>query len=362
MSEQKIGCVPDGYMPIPTAEQIADALENVRSYHDLGAELIAPELLANLLASTTVKAEQVQCDPRDIAGDTGRAEVDAMIGRLTSADPDFNDCADAAALLRRLVMEEISGPSGYATWRDAAVAERVKRVAMKPNENIVQIAHEGLEVYAGPNMNERKVCAEIIRLAEFYSTEQTPSLPAAGSSDLTAVRCQCCANEYPHDSYDAGFIAGSGMCQVCDAAMPPKDLPAAGSAELPEPDFALDGGSQPCYYAETVQRIVAALSAQQSAPWAPSGADYDRAIHRNPDAKAWADFFIATFPGQADKHDLMLGWFANAMMAVHDHLEAQQSAHVSVPMELLRSVCSNLPEKMKPARRELRALLNGGEA
>jgi len=42
-------------------------------------------------------------------------------------------------------------------------------------------------------------------------------------------------------------------------------LPAAGSAELPEPDFTLDGGSQPCYYAETVQRIVAALSARQSA-------------------------------------------------------------------------------------------------
>lgn len=39
-------------------------------------------------------------------------------------------------------------------------------------------------------------------------------------------------------------------------------LPAAGSAELPEPDFTLDGGSQPCYYAETMQRIVAALSAQ----------------------------------------------------------------------------------------------------
>ncbi|MGY2437507.1 hypothetical protein ACW4FQ_30690, partial [Escherichia coli] len=38
-----------------------------------------------------------------------------------------------------------------------------------------------------------------------------PSLPAAGSADLTAVRCQCCATEYPHDSYDAGFIAGSGM-------------------------------------------------------------------------------------------------------------------------------------------------------
>lgn len=62
----------------------------------------------------------------------------------------------------------------------------------------------------------------------------------------------------------------------------------------------------------------------QPSDWQPSGADYDRSIHSNPDAKAWADFFVATFPGLADKHDLMLGWFANAMMAMHDHLKAQQ--------------------------------------
>lgn len=69
---------------------------------------------------------------------------------------------------------------------------------------------------------------------------QAPSLPAAGSEELTAVRCQCCSTEHPHDSYDAGFIAGSGMCQVCDAAMPPKDLPAAGSADQPYPDGIAD--------------------------------------------------------------------------------------------------------------------------
>lgn len=32
--------------------------------------------------------------------------------------------------------------------------------------------------------------------------------------------------------------------------------------ELPEPDFALDGGAQPCYYAETVQRAIAQLRAE----------------------------------------------------------------------------------------------------
>lgn len=166
----------------------------------------------------------------------------------------------------------------------------------------------------------------------------------------------------------------------------------------------------------------AALSAQQSDPWAPSDADYDHAIHRNPDARAWADFFVATFPGQADKHDLMIGWFANAMMAMHDHLKAQQpefccelsykaakeaawgardltqckcdhneycdhcwpadfrpggkwhgkfvarqSAHVSVPRELLERICWSVISSSdlhthNEAVRELHALLNGGEA
>lgn len=40
--------------------------------------------------------------------------------------------------------------------------------------------------------------------------------------ELTNVRCVC-GDEYPHDSYGAGFIAGSGMCENCDAAIPPKD-------------------------------------------------------------------------------------------------------------------------------------------
>jgi hypothetical protein len=50
--------------------------------------------------------------------------------------------------------------------------------------------------------------------------------------------------------------------------------------------------------------------------------DYDRSIHSNPDAAAWAAFFIKTWkeirtdapPDEA----WMLGWFANAMMAMHD--------------------------------------------
>ena len=51
---------PLGYMPIPTAEQLAEALAKVRCFHDLSAELIAPELLANLLAALSHGRENVR--------------------------------------------------------------------------------------------------------------------------------------------------------------------------------------------------------------------------------------------------------------------------------------------------------------
>ena len=49
---------PLGYMPIPTSEQLADALAKVRCFHDLSAELIAPEMLANLLAALAASTGQ----------------------------------------------------------------------------------------------------------------------------------------------------------------------------------------------------------------------------------------------------------------------------------------------------------------
>ena len=55
-------------------------------------------------------------------------EIERVIARLDSSDPDFDDCADAVALIHRLAAE-IKGPDGYATWRDAAIAERVRRVS-----------------------------------------------------------------------------------------------------------------------------------------------------------------------------------------------------------------------------------------
>lgn len=63
--------------------------------------------------------------------------------------------------------------------------------------------------------------------------------------------------------------------------------------------------------------------------------DYDMSIHSNPDAQAWAKFYVKTreryereHPGQRyDDEEMMLGWFANAMMAMNDHIKGN---HVAV--------------------------------
>lgn len=74
--------------------------------------------------------------------------------------------------------------------------------------------------------------------------------------------------------------------------------------------------------AEALMPFVAAMqAAPEGVEWVAAGGDYDRNIHCNPDAKAWADFFVATYPGLATHHGTMIGWFANAMMAMHDHLK-----------------------------------------
>jgi len=42
-------------------------------------------------------------------------------------------------------------------------------------------------------------------------------------------------------------------------------------------------------------------------------------IHDNPDAKAWAEEFAKHF--DLPDVETMIGWFANAMMAMHDHVK-----------------------------------------
>lgn len=55
--------------------------------------------------------------------------------------------------------------------------------------------------------------------------------------------------------------------------------------------------------------------------------DYDQNIHSDPDALKWAKFFVETCDKNGFPHppeDLMHTWFANAMMAMHDHMEGKR--------------------------------------
>lgn len=86
------------------------------------------------------------------------------------------------------------------------------------------------------------------------------------SNELTDVRCPCGA-EFQADSYDAGFIAGSGMCQNCDAALPPKDIctcPSGdGSLSHPcpaHPAVEQAGGDERDFQAEGAQEVPSPVS------------------------------------------------------------------------------------------------------
>lgn len=47
---------------------------------------------------------------------------------------------------------------------------------------------------------------------------------------------------------------------------------------------------------------------------------YDMSIHTNPDAMAWTKFFREINPDCNVDDDVMLAWFSNSMMAMHDYL------------------------------------------
>ena len=55
-----------------------------------------------------------------------------------------------------------------------------------------------------------------------------------------------------------------------------------------------------------------------------NASDYDHRIHSCPDARVWAKFFMdckREWGWEVDE-EAMRGWFANAMMAMHDHIRA----------------------------------------
>lgn len=63
--------------------------------------------------------------------------------------------------------------------------------------------------------------------------------------------------------------------------------------------------------------------------------DYNLSIHTNPDARAWAAFFKKTCDdlGKECDEEWMIGWFANAMMAMHDFQHIQRQLSLGAPQQ-----------------------------
>ncbi len=114
-----------------TASRIAEleaALPDLPQAHVTYADHSYPAYSAAQMKAYAIAALSAPAAPESAAGDTGNAEADRTIDRLMSSDPDFEDCSDAALLIRKLVIEH-KGPEGFATWKDAAMAERVANKA-----------------------------------------------------------------------------------------------------------------------------------------------------------------------------------------------------------------------------------------
>jgi hypothetical protein len=88
--------------------------------------------------------------------------------------------------------------------------------------------------------------------------------------------------------------------------------------------------------------------------------DYDRSIHNNPDAQAWAKFFIETTKDKDRElfgiEGYMIAWFSNAMMAMHDHLYKTEIKQLREALQSIsnNTCCDNCQEAALVARAALK--------
>lgn len=95
-----------------------------------------------------------------------------------------------------------------------------------------------------------------------------------------------------------------------------------GLPELPQPRELIDYDDY-CvehYLASDMRAYALAALASDTGE---RGVGVNPEIIGNPDAAAWADCFAKAHPKSTIGWDVMVGWFANAMMAAHDHALAK---------------------------------------
>ena len=142
-----------------------------------------------------------------------------------------------------------------------------------------------------------------------------------------AIRAETLREEYElrlsliHRAERAEQERGSAR-RICDAV-----AKALGFSAGYDPSFLagtiLSRATADGYWQNRASTAESALGEARREAWKSANVDYDRALHHNPDARAWAEFFVANFPNSGADLGLMTGWFANAMMAMYDSKVAE---------------------------------------
>jgi len=220
------------------------------------------------------------------------------------------------------------------------IVERAARELKEYYEGATPEFHaNSMQICAYPNCTciggTTSTCAKSIAQRPTSAADEQRGMPTAYLAEdglvCTHEVGECRLPIWLKDTADAEKFLNIMVNLVCTIRdrLQPGNATAAAPAVLTESqiDDLVFGYAPSCKIGEgreLVQAVLATATATDA--WKSSGLDYDRAIHSNPDAKAWADLFVQTHPGLSDKHDVMLGWFANAMMAMHDHLKQQDAA------------------------------------
>lgn len=72
-------------------------------------------------------------------------------------------------------------------------------------------------------------------------------------------------------------------------------------------------------------------------------ANYNMSIHHNPDAAAWAKFYKELYPDSDESN--MLGWFANAMMAMYDFKESDDRKNILYNTDYLNNLANAIHQR-----------------
>jgi hypothetical protein len=224
-----------------------------------------------------------------------------------------------------------TGPGQIPDFIQAPIDRAVEKISASLPVGVPDELREARVVGFKPGMGE--VTLYVGRLPAWLDMGHACYVSATPTFKAEQVQCDECG----------GNGAGGDHEDDCSKA---HSLPAAGSADLPPPDFALDGGSQPCYYEETVQRIVDALSAQQSA--------HVSVPRELPGIADRLERFIETVRGC----ERLASDYSGSIDGVDEHGGDDHDDPICAAFHRLYYAMFDGDKLMA----ELRALLNGGEA